>query len=182
MQIKTVGTIATLASAVMASSAAGQIVYLGDFNGKSYYNNTPPLSWTAARAAALAFSPGFSDLIVFETPAEEAFLATVIPPPNNGPNPWIGFTKQANPSGGQAAFQWVNGAPVTYTNWAGDATFAPGRDYASWNWSDPARVWNALGNNGQPFGFKSSIIEVVPAPGTAALLGLGGLLAARRRR
>lgn len=182
MQIMKIGTIALLAGLGLAASAQGQIVFLGNFGGKAYYHNFTGQSWTNARAAALAFSPGNSDLIVFETQAEEEFLKTVVAPPNNGPNPWIGFTKQANPGGGQAAFQWVNGAPVLYTNWAGDATFAPGQDYASWNWSDPARVWNALADNGSPFGFKSSIIEVVPTPGAAAVLSLGALLAARRRR
>lgn len=182
MQMMKIGTIAVLAGVGLAASAQGQIVFLGVFGGKAYYNNTAPQTWTDARASALAFDPGNSDLIVFETQAEEEFLKTVIPPPTNGPNPWIGFTKQANPGGGQGAFQWVNGATVTFTNWAGDANFAAGQDYASWNWSNPGRVWQSLANTGSPFGFKSSIIEVVPTPGAAAVLGLGVLVAGRRRR
>lgn len=182
MSVSKITIVAVFAGLGLAAAAHGQIVFLGSYNGKDYFHNTTPLSWTAARTAALSFSPGQSDLIVFENAAEEDFLKTVIPPPNNGPNPWIGFTKQANPGGGVAAFQWVNGAPVLHTNWAGDANFAAGQDYASWNWSDPGRVWLALGDGGSPFGFKSSIIEVVPSPSAAALMGLGAIFAGRRRR
>lgn len=175
--------IAASALLVLAGTASAQINFLGNFGGKAYYYNTTPLTWSNARAAALAFSPGVSDLIAINSSLEEDFLKTVIPPPNNGPNPWLGFTKAANPGGGASAFQWVTGEPVTYTNWAGDADFASvTRNYASWNWSNPGRVWLNLADDGTPFGLKPSIIEVVPAPGAGALLGLGILAVARRRR
>lgn len=171
------------ALAVAAGAAQAQITFLGSFGGKDYYRNSTNLSWSDAAAAASSFLPG-AHLVAINSAAEQNFLIAQIPHVVNfGPVMWIGLNKSANPNGGIGALStWITGEPVTFTNWASDTPFNdPTRNFASWNWNVDG-AWNLLGNEGQPFNLKQSIIEVVPTPGAAAVLGLAALAGLRRRR
>jgi hypothetical protein len=172
--------------AALATGASAQVTFLGSAGGRDYYYNATILSYTDARTFAQAFggsNPSY--LLSINSAAEQAFINSLVPHQQGiGPVYWIGLNRESNPGGGQAAFAvWDSGEAVTFTNWAGGIDFSLARDYASGNWNTGGE-WLPLTNSGGPFSpvGKPSIIEVVPAPGALALLGLGALAAARRRR
>lgn len=186
--MRTFVLMSSVAGALVASAASGQIIPIGTFGGSAYYANMTPASWQDARDTAAAFQAN-SRLWTVNSQAEHDFVlawARSLDP--NSPVFWIGMNAESNPGGGLSSFQWISGEPVTFTKFAGDAVFNdPYLSYTSFNWTLDG-VWNNLGPTGLVapgatfFGLKRSIIEVVPAPGPAALLGLGGLMALRRRR
>lgn len=177
--------------AIIAASAAAHAqtaTFLGTWsgNGHSYYVvNDFTTTWTDAAARAAAFGPTLSTpqtsyLVTITSAAEQAFLNGVVYVGPTPPTYWMGLDKAANPSGNNWA--WITGESTAYTNWAGDADFTnPGLPYGSFNWG-PTGIWLPLANDGTPFGLKRYVIEVVPAPGSVALLGLGAFVAGRRRR
>jgi hypothetical protein len=177
--------LAALALAAAGSAASAQTL-IGTWagNGHSYYRVSTATTWTNARDAAAAFGatlPGspLSYLVTITSAAEQAQLNTWLPQQSN-PVFWMGLERQGPV--GTDNYGWITGEARTYSNWAGDAfpNTNPGQ-YGSWNWN-VGGLWIPLDNTATPFGGKQYIIEVVPAPSAAALLGLGGLLAARRRR
>ncbi len=181
-------TIGAAAAASITGAASAQI-FLGTFGGSTYYIDDTVRGYNAARTFAQNYNPGNSYLFSIETAAEEAAVTNLMRAfyGDQGPVFWIGLTNELNP-GNPAGWTglgntWASGAPITYTNWAGGVDFSSTTEiYASYNWA-PVPVWIPLQENGGPnFGFKRSIIEVIPSPSAAAVLGLGGLLIARRRR
>ncbi len=96
----------------------------------------------------------------------------------------LGLQTGANPAG-LAAGVWDNVFAWAYTN------TDPTARTVMFNFADVAGYSSVFDGtaNGQPnavdsgeIGTASFTVNIVPAPGAAALLGLGGLLAARRRR
>lgn len=179
------------AMAAQAQLVAGNNYFLGTFGGHNYYFRFNRDLWTNSAAYAAAFQPGNSYLATINSAAEQAFLNSVLNTPpyavTEFPVYWIGLNGLNDPTGalGAAGFQTtIDGSTQTYFNFAGDApvNLATHR-YVSANWNING-VWQNLPDNGLGSG-KFSVIEVdplLPAPGAAALLGLGGLMAARRRR
>lgn len=174
----------------VAGSAQGAFTYFASFGGHDYYFNDVPNSFLGARAAAngLAASLGASQSYLYSiNSAAEESLVTIafrntFAGGTQGPTFWIGL-ENSTPNNAAGWTTWDSGEAVTYTNWGGGGVVLdnPAAPYASANWNT-VPVWVPLGPNGEPFGFKHSIVEVVPAPGAMALVGLGGLLMARRRR
>ena len=182
------GYVIVAAVLAAAGTADGAITHLGSFGGHDYYYNDQLLWHTDARTAALAFDPGHSTLVAINTQAEQDQINIWIPHiPNVGPVYWIGLNAEANPGGGIGAFNtWESGELVTYTNWAGDATFDnPQMIYTSGNWN-VGGLWLNLPNFGNPdMAGKGSVIEVnriIPTPGGAFVLGLAGVMLGSRRR
>jgi uncharacterized protein (TIGR03382 family) len=164
----------------LAGSASAQWVFLGNFGGHDYWH-TPNtfFTFTEARAAAMSFGTN-AYLVSINSASEQSFLNASIAPYTDGKVYWMGLEGGGT---GLASFNtWDSGEAVTYTNWAGDAVLnSPTRRFGTFNWT-PAGAWATLEDSGSPFGRKRAIVEVVPAPGAAALLGLAGLAVGRRRR
>jgi hypothetical protein len=179
-----------------AASAHAQITFLTNYNGREYWLNQTPTIYTTARTTAQAFAPGTSFLFSINDVAEETAITAALRGfygNTQGPVTWIGLTNEFAPGNASGwtdpGNTWADGSPVTYTNWGGGGIPLddPARIFASYNWNT-VPVWIPLEDNGAPASgagnpaFKVSIIEVVPAPSSAALLALGGLAAIRRRR
>lgn len=79
---------------------------MGNLNGSHYYCSIGGLNWTSAQAVCQSYG---GNLAVINSEAENQFLASVIPLSSA----WIGCSDLAS----EGNFQWVNGDPLTYTNW-----------------------------------------------------------------
>ena len=102
--------------AMMLAGGAGQRLdaqcmipghqYLGNYNGHTYYQSDDYTTWTAAKVNAEALG---GQLVVIGDAGENAFLEVA----TAGAFIWIGLTDEA----AEGAFTWVNGHPLTYSNW-----------------------------------------------------------------
>jgi hypothetical protein len=107
-------------------------------------------SWTLAQDAALALG---GHLVVINDAAENAWVAESFLPLSSAL--WIGLSDAAS----EGVFEWVDGSPVGYTNWA---PFEPnnccgGEDYVHiW----PGSTWNDSRNILQP---NRGVVEVAGA-------------------
>ncbi len=96
---------------------------------------------------------------------------------------WIGLNDVAQ----EGVFKWINGEPVTYTNWnSGEPNNYGNEDYVHFNWGSSGR-WNDIPNSGYG-GLHRGIIEVLNGtsaitegddtlygtPGNDTIDGLGG--------
>ncbi|NJK68908.1 MAG: hypothetical protein HC941_22430 [Microcoleus sp. SU_5_3] len=79
-------------------------VSLGD---RVYFLTPTATSWQNARAIARSFG---GNLVTINNAAENSFLTSQF----GSQRPWIGLNDEAI----EGQFQWVNGEPVTFTNWA----------------------------------------------------------------
>ncbi len=104
--------------------------FAGEFNGNYYYTSTGTANWTNA-ANACASQGGY--LSVIGSAAENNFIRNLFPSTEQ----WIGFTDEAV----EDEWVWVNGEPVTYTNWGGIEPNNSGNveHYAHFN---TAGTWN----------------------------------------
>ncbi|BBH40871.1 hypothetical protein myaer102_34570 [Microcystis viridis NIES-102] len=96
------------------------------------YYLTTATTWTDAQVQAQAMG---GNLVTINDAAENQFLVNAF-----GGNElfWIGFTDAVQ----EGNWQWINGEPVTYTNWAsGEPNNSGNEDYASLNWGGIGR-WN----------------------------------------
>jgi hypothetical protein len=164
--------------------------------GYTYYLLSPD-TWTNSEGQAVAM--GGTLAIVPNAATNSWIVNTFAPYINNAPdaNLWIGLydptgaIKDDGPGGPgsqhAADFVWVNGAPITYLNWAENGTSQPD-DYQGWggeywtavytetptyatgeNW---VGEWNDQNENGS--GETSyGVVEVVPEPSAFAMLCMG---------
>ncbi len=91
------------------TNAGGQIpgfLFMGSFNGSHYYCSQTGLDWTSAQQNAINNG---GHLAVINSQAENDFIKNIIPLSSA----WIGLSDLAS----EGNFQWVNGDPLTYTNW-----------------------------------------------------------------
>ncbi|HTO09840.1 MAG TPA: C-type lectin domain-containing protein [Myxococcota bacterium] len=138
----------------------------------STYALTPVLSWTDAEAYATSLG---GHLVVIDDQAEQDALVAQF----GGTEPfWIGLTDTQI----EGTFMWVNGDPLTYTNWLpGEPNNSGGvENYGEMNWGAPGK-WNDATN--EPGG--RGIVEFPePAAGAGlalAAVALGGCSLIRRR-
>jgi VCBS repeat-containing protein len=112
-------------------------------NGNVYERVVQPIAtWTQARAAAAAksFLGVSGHLATITSPAEQQFLATVMP----SDGAWIGAYQNttapdySEPSGG---WRWVTGEPWGYTNWR---TSEPSNSGAEHHIAAESHVWNDI--------------------------------------
>ena len=86
------------------------LIYLGEYEGSVYYcSDSNNHDWSEATAANAATAYG-GYLVVVNSAGENDFLASNI----MADRIWIGLTDE----NWEGEFEWVNGDPVTYTNWA----------------------------------------------------------------
>jgi Lectin C-type domain/PEP-CTERM motif len=157
---------------------AGPIV--NPANGHSYYLLTN-LDWTTSQAQAVALG---GNLATVNDAAENTWITSQFSNFGGGRALWIGLNDFVL----EGTFVWANGEPVVYTNWApGEPNnqgnedagqILPPADFRFPQWNDAPDVIN-------PFGSPTNgVVEVVPEPGSLALVGFAaaGCLLARRRK
>ena len=148
------------------------------------------VSWTQADSAA-TLAGGY--LITITSAAEQAFIETL---PKNSGAYWAGGQDLASegvwrwvtgPEAGTQFWQGTSGgsttAPFNYANWfGGEPNNSGNEDYLTFNQSSGGAGWNDVGISNSAI--RGYIVEVIPEPSTALLLGSGllGLSARGRRR
>jgi Ca2+-binding RTX toxin-like protein len=124
-------------------------------NGHTYLLSSAG-SWEKAQAEARLLG---GNLVTINDAAEQTWLYNTF---GNNQSLWIGFTDKYT----EGTWQWINGEPVTYTNWqAGRPDNAPwepeGQDYGVMSWRGNPQ-WDDIGNIDPPttvFAFRG-IIEI----------------------
>ncbi len=86
--------------------AISGFIYMGSLNGHHYYCSNDPATWQAAQANCQANG---GHLAVINNATENAFLANIL----TLQSAWIGLSD----AGSEGNFSWVNGQPLSYTNW-----------------------------------------------------------------
>jgi uncharacterized protein (TIGR03382 family) len=158
-------------------------------NGNQYILLTQN-TWAASQAEALALG---GNLVTINDQAEQDWVFDVFSRAGgSGRGLWIGLSR---PSAG-SAFQWASGDPLSYTHWApGEPNFAEERFVymlptlggtplaGYWNNDYDRTIAAYTGfNYSIPQFALHGVVEIVPSPSTAALLGLSALSLGRRRR
>ncbi len=90
-------------------SAGGQIpgfIYMGSYNGHFYYCSSSPASWPNAQTTCESLG-GY--LAVVNDAGENAYLSNLL----TIQSAYIGLSDDVL----EGSFQWVNGDPITYSNW-----------------------------------------------------------------
>jgi len=81
-------------------------IFMGSYGGHQYYCSTSPATWQNAQANATS-NGGY--LAIVNDANENAFLASLL----SIQSAYIGLSDHVT----EGNFQWVNGDPLTYTNW-----------------------------------------------------------------
>ena len=84
-------------------------LYMGELNGHHYYCSNDPAMWTDAQATCVA-NGGY--LAVINSAAENTLIANFL----STQSAYIGLSDHTN----EGTFTWVDGSPLTYTNWYTD--------------------------------------------------------------
>jgi len=155
--------------------------------GGSYYALTQNYgSWQDAQDEAVALG---ANLVAIGSPKENAFLTTFIAQercrgctPNMCNIAWIGYRDTGGGNWG-----WINGEPVTYTNWYPGEPNLSAEDYVHMvrsSWDDSQARWNNLFDVPSyewyvTFGPINGVVEVsgaIPEPSTLIIWSLLGAL------
>lgn len=114
-----------------AAGSRSEAAWLG--YGSSWYETTnAPMSVFDAEATAQSFG---GHLVSINDAAEEVYLIDSF---GSGESYWIGLTDVS----AEGDYQWTDGSPYTYTNWApGEPNNLGDEDYVAMNWG-PSGSWN----------------------------------------
>ncbi|MCK4658712.1 MAG: PEP-CTERM sorting domain-containing protein [Phycisphaerae bacterium] len=161
------GLVVIMAEVAWGTVVAGPLTY----NDHEYYlvDQGDSGSWTNLEAEAVTLG---GHLVTINDAAENEWVRSTFPA--FGPhNMWIGLNDIAK----EGLFEWVSGEPVTYTNWGPGEPGAPDgiSDFVGMTFSDG--LWGDRG-----WGSVRGVVEVVPEPSTAVLVGAASIVALRRRR
>ncbi|MHC4976397.1 MAG: lectin-like protein [Planctomycetota bacterium] len=108
--------IAGICALIFAVPTLGQFV---EYNGVYYaYSNNPGANWPDAEAAAgtLTLNGYAGRLAIITSEAENNFVKTLFPPFAEAA--WLGGYQADPDAASNATWTWINGAPLTYTNWS----------------------------------------------------------------
>ncbi|MFN4242284.1 MAG: C-type lectin domain-containing protein [Tepidisphaerales bacterium] len=188
--------LASVATAWIAASAHAGILggpIVNPANGYSYYILTES-SWTAAQAEAVSLG---GHLVTIRNAAENQWIFDTFAAFGGvDRNLWIGMNDVAV----DGTFVWVNGDPVTYTNWApGEPNNGGGGQAEQYAHMWAANqgfgslrtpgTWNDAINDPNPilaiFAIPTpfyGVVEVIPEPAAASLLLPAAMLLRRRPR
>jgi hypothetical protein len=146
-------------------------------NGHTYYllDNS---DWTDAQSEALTLG---GNVVTINDAAENAWVCQTFT--NFGSvkrNIWIGLEAAGLDGGNPANYQWVDGSPATYRNWAPQepnfsdqyTLIIPGGDENAGEWNNVADTTTA-GYQFNPAIDNFAVVEVVPEPSTYLLALLG---------
>ena len=124
-----------------------------NYNGHAYAIFEEGISWDDAREAC---EKRGGHLICINNEEEQKFIQTIVAG-RSFPYYWIGLTDAET----EGAFKWVNGDPLTYTNWGTDqpdnwnnwedSVMIPNRDmhYSQYEeWSNAFGTWNDINSSG----------------------------------
>lgn len=143
-------------------------------NGHWYGLTSHVGNWDGAEAEAIASGGHLASITSFE---ENAFISALATAPSSGATfaTWLGLRR----IDASQPWTWSDRSATTYFNWtAGEPNNATGNEFFGWMYTPSiGGVWN---DHNQTRHALRGMIEVVPAPGAMALLGLVGL--ARRSR
>ncbi|MBN1511395.1 MAG: hypothetical protein JXB13_05225 [Phycisphaerae bacterium] len=152
-------------------------------HGGHLYALTPNSgSWHDAQSQAQSFG---ADLVTIRSQAENDWLVSTLAPDIAV---WIGLYQLPGSTEPDESWVWVSGEPPTFVNWwpGQPNEHLPGDDYALLNSDADDGVWfngqwHDVPLEGWP-GPHYGIMEIVPEPGTMALLAWGATRLLSRRR
>jgi len=98
-----------LVDEISADNVACNGCMLAQRNDRAYFFCEIAGDWLTARPQCQALG---ADLVAIEDQTENDFIFA-----NTGYDAWIGFSDEAQ----EDTWIWVDGTPVTYTNWGGNA-------------------------------------------------------------
>lgn len=176
-----------LPHAAKADILAGPIT--NPANGNQYILLTQN-TWAASQTEALALG---GNLVTVNDQAEQDWVFDVFARAGgSGRGLWIGLSRPSASS----PFQWASGEPLGYTHWApgepnfGDERFVymlptlggtPLAGYWNNDYDRTTAAYTGLNYSIPQFALHG-VVEIVPSPSTAALLGLSALSLGKRRR
>ena len=176
LAVRAVVIVMLLSACADASVMSGPINYPA--NGHNYYLLSSQ-TWTASESEAVTLG---GHLATVDDAAEQNFIWTTFNFP--GRNLWIGLREV----GVEGNYQWVSGAPLSYTNWyAGEPNNANGTEAYVHMLTENGGYngkWNDAPDDGLAGFFNPTygVVEVVPEPGSLCLMLIGVAHALRRRR
>jgi hypothetical protein len=159
---------AVLLGAMLSLPGSAAVLETDIFNGHTYYLLTAN-TWTASQAEAVSLG---ANLVRINTAAENAWIVERF---GNRSGFHIGFT-DADVEG---VFQWINGEPVTYTNWnPGEPNNFGNEDYAEMDGT--SGIWNDIPESGVRLALAETSAPE-PSSGVLLALGLTGAAVLRKR-
>jgi glucose/arabinose dehydrogenase len=128
------------------------------YNSNRYVATTNSVTWEAAQAEAESLG---GNLVTINDAAEEEWIEDTF---GTEDKYWIGLTDREV----EGQFTWVNGEPLTYTNWAAGEPndFGGNQDFATINYSESKQWDDAFGTTS-----FQGIIEI-PAPDPSSSIAL----------
>jgi hypothetical protein len=187
--MKTLKAVITSILLIGPSIAFAQPVIQGSFNNVTYIAVLAAngITWTAAEANAVAMG---GQLASITSAAENQFVYSLAssdvslwaPLSEGGIGPWLGGYNQAG------SFQWTDGTPFSYSNWASGEpnNFGGDENYIQYYSPGPslmANTWNDAPNDttGDPYHVgvpnpHGYIVEIVPEASATNLFLLGAAL------
>ena len=135
-----------LTASVQEPDNIPDFTFAGEYNNQFIYYHSDPLSWTDARAKAQANN---GDLVIIQNANDNAYFTSV-----TIAICWIGMYQDLNdpnysePAG---AWKWIDGSPLSYSNWAANEPNNSGiQNYGCFNYGGIG-FWDDVGANGLPF-------------------------------
>lgn len=184
-------SLASVASAQTLEAAFRWHVASGG-NGHFYrLYSSPGITWGDARSAALSAGgdlASITSLAESQTVYDSLAIASnnsvwFINVVGDSAGPWLGGLQPAGSPEPGGNWQWSDGQSWSFTDWhpgePNNAGAVEDRVHYFGGQGTRTRQWNDVGL-GAPL--RGYVVEIVPAPGPAALVALSGLAAVRRRR
>ncbi len=156
-----------------------------------YYAVLSNSDWTTAQSAAQAMH---GNVATVRSASEEKWIEQTF---SAYPYLWLGLYDPTQDDFGQSHsqdFKWIDGEPITYTNWAsGEPNDFDGEEYYTQliltnSSTDSADTWNDMYNAADPehspnfYGPDYGLVELLPEPSSLSFLALSALPALLRRQ